>query len=601
MSKTIYLYDLCPINVKVVVQKMVLRLMIILTISVYSCHDPANEREQSVLVANKVSWLNNEATSVELGPLQKERIKQFNKAMTQEISILLIPAEQLTPAQAKAQTLILSVPDFIKFSRHFETGEKLRCEIMSIGALTSKEYKKYNLNAICDSCMYIDLYNYFYNQTMRAIIDIEKPSIILIDQTGAGQPYLRSFHQDLAEEIVLSHPVLRKDLGLENQFFPTNWKKTFQISKAERSMHLSVVLNIWKDNRIFRALVDLTDLKLVGTQWVDSEDIIGIDPLTERSLENDFVMQNFCRQEKKLTRGPWSFQWKLTGSDGIELLSATYKGKPIITTAKLMDWHVSYESGEKIGYTDAMGCPMYSTAAVVAFQGPRIEPILRSGQEIGFRFIQDFKSPVWPYACNYYYQNIFEFYEDGRFRIAGANLGLGCGGNAWYKPVLRIELFDGKKETQIEKWEAEQWRNIDMETWTLQDASTTYNETGYQFRFKQGDMGYYLLPNKGQFEDNSRGDNAYTYFSKWHANEGVEDTPTMGNCCTNDEKLGPELFISPAEKLTGHPVVIWYVPQMRNDNRPGHEYCWAATEVIEGLPHYRTWPGIVGPMFIPMK
>ncbi len=39
-------------------------------------------------------------------------------------------------------------------------------------------------------------------------------------------------------------------------------------------------------------------------------------------------------------------------------------------------------------------------------------------------------------ACNYRYENRFEFYFDGSFRVVGVNKGRGCGDQSQYIALL---------------------------------------------------------------------------------------------------------------------------------------------------------------------
>ena len=46
----------------------------------------------------------------------------------------------------------------------------------------------------------------------------------------------------------------------------------------------------------------------------------------------------------------------------------------------MVDWHVSYPNTDGFGYSDAVGCPFFSSAAVGAIEKPRMEDILENGQ-----------------------------------------------------------------------------------------------------------------------------------------------------------------------------------------------------------------------------
>ena len=136
----------------------------------------------------------------------------------------------------------------------------------------------------------------------------------------------------------------------------------------------------------------------------------------------------------------WEMNYVITTSDGLRISEVKYKNQLVVNNAKIVDWHVSYSNTDGFGYSDAVGCPEFSQAAVVAVSDPKVSEILENGQAIGFALEQYFSSEQWPMPCNYNYMQRYEFYNDGRFRVAGASLGRGCGNNGTYRPVFRIAM-----------------------------------------------------------------------------------------------------------------------------------------------------------------
>ena len=47
-------------------------------------------------------------------------------------------------------------------------------------------------------------------------------------------------------------------------------------------------------------------------------------------------------------------------------------------------------------------------------------------------------------------------------------------------------------------------------------------------------------------------------------------------------------------------MVFWYVAQIKNDDTPGNEYCWAQSTVVDGLYRVNEYPCVAGPMFVPI-
>lgn len=344
-------------------------------------------------------------------------------------------------------------------------------------------------------------------------------------------------------------------------------------------------------------------------------------------------MENFCQKDSHYSSDDWKITYRITGSDGLEVIDATFKGEKVIKSAKIVDWHVAYKAKEGasslddsidsyvdgrrveyvkgdndeffFGYNDAMGCPMFSTSVVLPFNAPRINPLLKDGKKVGFYLLQDYRNPKWPMACNYRYENRFEFYSDGSFRVVGVNKGRGCGKNAIYRPVMRIDMEVSNQEEfyAYNQNEKEDWTKWLVEGRDFQKDAKHYFKDKYLYKIvdkSNAKRGYYVEPNRGQFREGNRGDNATIFVTLHKEDEGEQDLMTLGSCCKLSEE-GVERYLEKTEDIDGKNIVFWYVPRVRNDAREGHEYCWADTVLEDGNLKVKIWPCDVGPMFVPIK
>jgi hypothetical protein len=353
------------------------------------------------------------------------------------------------------------------------------------------------------------------------------------------------------------------------------------------------------------AIVDLTAEQLVGIRWTELGQSGAPPTLTESSLRNEFVYTEFCEKSHTLQQDDWEMAYMLTSSDGLKVSDVRYQGQQVLNSAKLLDWHVSYSGEDGFGYSDAVGCPIFSSAAVVAYDGPKVEKILEGNEVVGFALVQDFRGAEWPLPCNYRYEQRYEFYEDGRFRIIAGNHGRGCGDDGTYRPVLRLDITasaDGSQDNFAE-WNGQDWTTWARESWQLQDENTPYTPEGFQYRVMGADgRGFFIEPGQGQFDDAGRGDHAFTFVTRQNPtqDEGEADMATLGACCNTDFQQGPEQFMGEPEPIENENLVIWYVPQLENEATAGQEYCWADTVIENGLPVTRSWPCFAGPMFVPL-
>jgi len=512
-------------------------------------------------------------------------------------------AEELDEKQQLAQNVAMNAPLRQKLATDPKTGAPLQAEVF--GAYPARESDITSESEACrqTTCYRVDVYNWATNTTYVVMVDIENQQVVNVDAMPETSPELPPHLIRLAMDIAVDAPDVETELGFRpDPDSPTmaGVKTTFNNTACERSHHLCVAPTFEMDERALWAIVDLTDEALVAVRWTDYGDYSGGLP-TEETVERQDIFERFCKQSTEIKRNDWRMDFILTASDGLRLSDVTFRDQPVLRSVKLVDYHVSYSTQDQFGYSDAIGCPMFSSAAVVAMDPPVIDAISQNGQEIGFFIEQDFVHPLWPQPCNYRYMQRYEFYNDGRFRVMAANLGRGCGNDAVYRFLYRIDPVapDGGGQS-FAQWDGSDWRAWDVEQWFKQEPDTPLTAEGYLYRLtNQDESGYYIEPATGQFEDGGRGDNAYAYVVRHHPDEGDADMLTLGVCCNLDHRQGPEQFID-GEAIADEDLVIWYVPVIENDDRPGHEYCWADRVVENGLYVDKIWPCWSGPMFEPI-
>jgi hypothetical protein len=517
-------------------------------------------------------------------------LNELTQCLASETPIMRLSKDYANPQQLAAQQLAMLHPDFKRDCFETKTNTALHSEVMQISTLNN-------------GLMQVEMYNFYHNNTTVAQVNLKRKTVVNVKHLNAVQPILNKRLQHIAKQVALQYPEVYDYLNVSPNIAVSKLDVNVCETKCERSRHLSAAPVFTNNNNDLWAIVDVNDWKLVGVKEVLTTPHQKPVKITERTIQNEYIMQTYCNKVKSIQQGDWEINYQLTKSDGVEIKDVKYQGTTMIRSAKLVDWHVNYNVGDGYGFSDAMGCPMYSSAAVVAFQAPEINDLIKNDSVVGFSLTQDFRSPVWPLSCNYRYQNKYEFYTDGRFRICGVNMGLGCGYGAMYKPVFRIDLFPGDNASEkIEQWSGHAWEPITSEKWHLQTEKTAYHNNGSLFKItKNNGTGFYVVPSQNLNEVNNRGDNAYSYFSKFHADidEGISNMETIGPYDSNDYKQGPEKFISPSESLMNKDMVLWYVAQMHNDNNPNSKHCWVDVSIKNGKEHTQVWPGIVGPMFVP--
>jgi hypothetical protein len=534
-------------------------------------------------------------------PLLQQRMEKIIISLQQKVPVLFL--DSLDNNKALAQ--IIAVND-IKFKENFfdKGGRAYRNEIFNIYNARPQETPA---GYTASNVYKVELYNYALNLTTIALVDVPSQKVLSVNNFPQTQPDLNPSLTNLAVQIAVNSPDVIKALGFkpeEKDALMAATKTSLNRTKCERSMHLCVAPTFIKDDKALWAIVDLTDHRVVGVRWTNVGTTGPAQRISERKLLFDKIMECNCKQVKNVEKNGWKMNYVLTSSDGLRISEVYYQNKLIINNAKLVDWHVSYSGTDGFGYSDAVGCPEFSQAAVVAVSEPKISELIQDGKTTGFVLEQMYQSEQWPRPCNYNYVQRYEFYNDGRFRVAAASLGRGCGNNGTYRPVTRICFADEKNN--FSEWSTEQagWQQWSTEQWRLQNSQTNYAAGGYQYKIAdEAENGFYMMPGNAQFKDGGRGDNAYVYVTKLHTDkdEGETDLVTIGPCCNTDYKQGPEKFIEPnAENITGTRLVVWYVAQLKNDDTKGSEYCWAESYLEKGVYKTKAFPCFSGPMFVPV-
>jgi len=580
-----------------------------------SCTSKKNSGEGKIISKNEDA-LNSvllSADSLITFPFVIDRVNEIKTALQLPRPVLLCK-DRLDPNQSAAQLIALNDSVFTQFLKDPFSKQPLRNEVFGVyparqsdmGAVKSP----YNLS----SCFRVEMYNYALNNTSIALVDVQQQKVLHSYYLGNSQPDISAYLRGLAVKIAVESPEVQQALGIkpeEKDALMASTKTSLNRSRCERSRHLCVAPTFIKGDKALWAIVDLTDHRLVGLRWTNVGNSGPAAPMiTERRLQDDKITSCYCEVEQKLNKNGWNMNYMLTSSDGLRISDVRFNNKPVLRSAKLVDWHVSYSGTDGFGYSDAVGCPYFSQAAVVAWEIPTIAELKDDKNNIiGFVLEQAYRSEGWPTPCNYNYRQRFEFYNDGKFRVACASIGRGCGNMGTYRPVFRI-AFAGEQNNFYQWSNTDRtgleagWQQWKKEKWNEQNSLSSFTAEGYQYKISNGQAGYYIEPGRGQFKDGGRGDFSFMYVTKNipGREEGESDLPTIGPCCNNDYHQGPERFIEPhPDDISNASLVVWYVAQLKNDDRKGNEYCWAENVLENGVWKTKVYPCFAGPLFVPVN
>ncbi|MCC7027260.1 MAG: hypothetical protein IT265_09910 [Saprospiraceae bacterium] len=533
--------------------------------------------------------------------LLDERKKEIDAVLKLNKPVLLVKHADIK-SSSEIQDIFISNSKLDKFFLEPSSQKKMLNEIFSISKARPSDIPNGSEMMNMENLYRVEMYNYALNASIIGFVDLAHKQVTNIIFYKETQPDVPPHLVELAMEMAINDTAVINEYGehkLDQKPIMAGTKTALNRTKCQRSKHLCVAPTFVKGDKALWAIVDLTDLNIAGVKWTQVGET-GM-AVTQRTMQNDKVMSCYCDKNNVIEKNDWTFSYSMSRSDGLVLTHVQYKKKELFRNVKLVDWHVSYSKIDGFGYSDAVGCPEFSTAAVLAVEPPYFEAIVESGDTTGFLLGQRYYSEGWPTPCNYNYHQYFEFYNDGRFRPVVGSIGRGCGNNGMYRPVTRIAL-SGEKNNFYE-WNKNIWKQWKKEQWTLQTGKTLY-QGDHQWLKTENDnkQGLMILANTGQMRDGGRGDNAYVYVTKWDSNrdEGETDLPTIGPCCNKDYQQGPEKFIEPdPEIIQTSSIVLWYVAQMTNDDTKGKEYCWAESVLKNGVYVPVIYPCYSGPMFKP--
>ena len=307
-----------------------------------------------------------------------------------------------------------------------------------------------------------------------------------------------------------------------------------------------------------------------------------------------------CPPAGTVTRDGWSVDYLYTGTDGLEVFDASYEGVEVLRSAKLLEWH---SDGGASGFVLVTGCggsgggfPIYpyGDAQVLDLPGS-------ADGVAGFEIVADFRMANWGQDCHFRFEQRFQFYEDGGFRVVAGAYGRHCSTVSVNRPVLRIDLAPaGDDDDSAALWNGSAW--VAQATEFLRtpyagpDGPLAYDPHGFALRVldQTTEAGFFVEPDRGQLGQAQADDEPFVYVTLFHAAEGTLDLGVLGTCCNDDEEQGPEEFVD-GEAIAGSDLVLWYVPQMITDSTAPDYFCWT----VAGEPNPETYPCFGGPRFAP--
>lgn len=511
-------------------------------------------------------------------------------------------SEEISPDQALAQTIAMTnseVADLL---------DSNRAEMFQIFPITEQF-----ANCAETTCLQANIYDFDANATLSVIIDIEKEETIDVFHLAGSQPILNNRLQALARDAMVNSIEVREAIGFtpvaENIVLMQSNHLDSPNCASDHNCAAAVFII---DGGVVWVLYDGTEEQIDKIWWgnrpVNNTEIDLSNEPTGATLLEQLSLD--CNTAISIAQNGWSMTYETTRSDSLRVSDIRFNGNLVMTAASLVEWHADYGN---FGFRDSTGCSSGGGGfQIYPFGTTQIYMLTSGSTNIGFEVVQDFRMGNWGSGCNYRYEQHFQFFNDGSWRIVSGAFGKGCGNGtndeAIYRPVWRMDIaVDDAGNDTLQKWDGTAWQSELTEAWYLMDGSTQYTADGYMFRMSDSatGTGYFIEPGQGQFGDNGTGDNAYIYLTRYDASQGASDISLLPSttCCADDHNQGPDEFIN-GESTKETDIVLWYVPQsqtitswMVNNGQGDSAYCW--TDTSNDMDLENIFPCWSGPRFVP--
>ncbi len=532
--------------------------------------------------------------SLQLSPVAEVRGKSVARPLTEQLST----QQRLAQEIALADTVVQS----------YTVGK--RSELFGVRRMGQQTTAKSVSCATASAdCRQVEIYSFDENATTTVILNLTTKEVLDVLYQPGLQPGINKRLADLAIEIAMNDAGVIAALG----FKPTSVDMDPVAARMSGTScdggHLCAGPTFRVGNRVLWAVVDLTEEKVAGLDWTEVQE--------DGPSEIYNPLGGFCPAAGNVNQDGWVINYETTASDGFNVYNVSFDGRDVLTSAKLVEWHVDYNGTYLYpGFFDVAGCGSYGETypgyPITPYGETQLVDLVEDAAVVGFELVQDFRMAQWGAACNYKYEQRMQFWQDGRFRVVSGSFGRGCGDSdtlpqPYYRPVVRIDIaVDGDANDSLLLWDGLQWQQQISETYR-----TPYAEEGYGPHQYNADgaiaavvdgsgAGYYVVPSQGQFNPEDRPDNPFFYVTQHNPAEGDVDLPIINPADSykynDDYRQGPDLFVN-GQNVADENIVLWYVAQHGTDRVADADgrYCWT----VSGEPTPETYPCYGGPLFVP--
>jgi hypothetical protein len=433
-----------------------------------------------------------------------------------------------------------------------------------------------------DSCRQAQFFNFDRNQLVVAVVDFANRRVVDVTTYQDAYPEANRTITERAQSVALADPLVQSEIGsaeIDANMAPEN---AWLMNSSCDTPHWCIALTYRVSGResTIVIFVDLVTDQVAGVRWTVAPAV------PEENLPQYSRLEYVCGDDLSYNAGGWSFMYEVQNNDALHVWNATYNGRPVFRSAKMVQVDVGY-ANQSWGYHDSVGC-----SAIVPAYPPNTPPVLTPISD-GVVLTQDFRMGGWGGGCAYRYQQWFIFYNDGRVRVSAAAFGRGCGQDGVYTPFLRVDLGPGGET-------GNRFQVLRDGGW-IEPATEALFEQPWNALGKQGALwrqigadsqGFAMEPRWADNFEPGQPDGADVIALAYHAAiEGDQpNLPSMGSGYGCPGNCFPRQWIS-GEPVQNADIVTWYIPSAQTVATSPY-YCWTVTQ-------QQTYPCFLGPLLWP--
>ncbi|HTM18987.1 MAG TPA: hypothetical protein VL172_00710 [Kofleriaceae bacterium] len=244
-----------------------------------------------------------------------------------------------------------------------------------------------------------------------------------------------------------------------------------------------------------------------------------------------------------IERSNWKVNWRMSGSSGLVIYLADYRGHRVIWEASLP--YVTIDHQAESLSLDQDGVRGHGPFWIPLGERTQSSEVRVDGFRGGFELTVDFAAG--PFA----YTQLWRFHEDGRMAAWLTIHGAGVHDAHTYHPHWRFDFdLDGADNDAIERFEAGRWNRVDEEGWFPYTGEA--DDGGFVWRQIDFGSGAALAIRPHHWED------AELYAIRYHDGELPPPSPHAEGADFPAGWVG-------AESIDDKDVALWYVAHVHYD------------------------------------